>query len=175
MEVVNLVSMSLLYGIVIAAVTQDLARRRISNRLILAGLDIALICRIVQEGLRVVLPCLGNIIFPVVTLYILYLAGILGAGDIKLFSVIGCFLNFHELIYCMVTSFALGALLSLLWMAGKHTFFSGIRSGIRYIADLLQGNWHAYESKEGGEENRMHFSVAILIGLVVSQMLTGLG
>ncbi len=165
---VNLVSVSLLYGVVIAAVTQDLVRRKISNRLILAGLVIALICRIVQGGIRVVFPCLGNIIFPVVTLYLLYLAGILGAGDIKLFSVIGCFLKLKQLVCCIVMSFAVGALLALLWMVRYRTLFSGLQDGIRYIADLLQGNWHAYEGTEGGKENRMHFSVAILIGLVLT-------
>lgn len=164
-------SASLLYLIVIAAAAQDLAHMKISNRLILFGLIIALICRILQGGLRVVLPCLGNIIFPVVILYVLYLAGILGAGDIKLFSVIGCFLKFHELVYCMVTSFAAGALLALLWMVGKHTLISGIRDGTGYIADLLQGNWHVYQKKEGGKANCMHFSVAILIGLVASRLL----
>ena len=169
MEVLNIVSVSLLYGIVIAAVIQDLARMKIRNRLILVGLIIALICRILQGGLRVVPLCLGNIIFPVVLLYILYLAGILGAGDIKLFSVIGCFLKFYELVYCIVMSFAAGALLALLWMVGHRTLLSGLRSGMSYIGDLLRGNRHAYE--EGGKQNRMHFSVAIFIGLILSRWL----
>ena len=78
-----------LYTIVIMAVVQDLQSMKISNRLILAGLVLSLVFGIILGRAPQILYILGNIFFPVIVLYLLYLLGVLGAGDIKLFSVIG--------------------------------------------------------------------------------------
>ncbi len=149
---------------------------KVSNRLILSGLAIGMVSRIWFGGIRVVLPYLGNILFPVIVLFLLYLAGILGAADIKLFSVIGGFVTLKELVWCMALSFAVGALLALFRMVAGRTLLTRLSCGMGYIADLLRGNIHAYEQVEGRQGNLMHFAVAILIGFLLCKVLfwTGL-
>ena len=78
-----------LYAIIIVAVVQDFRNMRISNRLIIVGFIASLAFGIILGGMPRVVQILLNISFPVIMLYLLYLLGVLGAGDIKLFSVIG--------------------------------------------------------------------------------------
>lgn len=172
MDAWNEASGLLLYGFVIAAVAMDFYHMRISNRLILVGLIISLICRIGQDGISVVIPYLGNIVFPVVCLYLFYLIGILGAGDIKLFSVIGGFVNFKKLVQCMMLSFAAGAVLALLKLMVSGSLRTRLCSGLQYMADLFRGKIQPYERMEGRNGNLMHFSLAIFLGLIWMEIST---
>ena len=83
-----------LYAILIVAVVQDITSMRISNRLIIMGLFLSMAFGIVLGGMPRIIQVLLNISIPVIMLYLFYLIGVLGAGDIKLFSVIGGFTNF---------------------------------------------------------------------------------
>ena len=49
-------------------------------------------------------------------LYLFYLIGVLGAGDIKLFSVIGGFTNLKTLTDCVLAAFVAGAVIAVLKM-----------------------------------------------------------
>lgn len=138
--------MLIAYVLVLVAVGMDLKYMRISNRLILIGLGIAFIHRLCCEGLRGMLTCIFQISFPVIVLYLLFLVGALGAGDIKLFSVVGGFVNFRVLIWCMIFAFILAAVYSL----GKILYCAVKESEYQF--------------------HKMHFSVAILGGLLLAQL-----
>ena len=66
---------------------------KVSNRLILTGLGGSLSFRLLGGESEQIIWFLPDIIIPVIVLYLLYLAGILGAADIKLFSVVSGFTN----------------------------------------------------------------------------------
>ena len=137
------------YVLVLIAVGMDLKCMRISNRLILVGMGMALIQRLISEGISGVLTGVFQIFFPVIVLYLLFLIGALGAGDIKLFSVIGGFVNFKILVWCMIYAFIVAAVFS----AGKILYC--------FVRQKKQG-WH-----------KMHFSIAILAGLVAAHLING--
>jgi len=84
------------YVLLLIAVGMDVRSMRISNRLILIGLAYSLIQRFICDGMGGFLTGLILISLPVILLYLLFLAGALGAGDIKLFSLIGGVKNFKE-------------------------------------------------------------------------------
>ena len=67
------------------------------NRLIIMGLFLSMAFGIVLGGMPRIIQVLLNISIPVIMLYLFYLIGVLGAGDIKLFSVIGGFTNLKTL------------------------------------------------------------------------------
>ena len=92
----------------------------------------------------------------------------LGAGDIKLFSVIGGFTNLNTLINCMLAAFGVGAVFSLIKLLYQRSLGTNLRRAGLYMQELLQGNIHAYP-REGENKNVMHFSVAILVGLVIAK------
>ena len=73
------------------ALRQDLDCRRISNRLILAGIGCGAALRIFTEGIWQIGRLTADLLLPVGLLFILYLFRVLGAGDLKLFSIISIF------------------------------------------------------------------------------------
>lgn len=157
-----------LYTIVVVAVIQDLQSEKISNRLILIGLVLSLMFGIILGRTSQILHILGNMFFPVIVLYLLYLSGILGAGDIKLFSVIGGFTNLNTLIRCMVAAFVAGALISTIKMLYNRNLSVSLGRAFLYLRGLFGGDIRSYRALRE-EKNVMHFSVAILIGLWVAQ------
>ena len=159
--------MIIAYMLVLIAVGMDVRNMRISNRLILVGLGIAFIQRLYCEGIWGVFTGMFLITFPVVLLYLLFLAGALGAGDIKLFSLIGGFVNFKELMWCIVYAFLFAAVFSLVKMLYYRIFFSSIRNAAHYIERMLMGVYSAYIPLEE-KKNRIHFSVAVFFGFALS-------
>ena len=136
--------MLILYGFVIMAAMMDIRSRRISNKLILVGIGIGLIRRFCSEGSAGLLTGVIHILLPILFLYLLFLMGALGAGDIKLFSLIGVFVNLKKLTVCVMASFIIGAL------------WSGVRLIRRcFCGRKLQGN-------------TLPFAVAILGGLIIA-------
>ena len=153
--------------LVLIAVGMDVRNMRISNRLILIGLGISFIQRLYCEGIWGIFTGLFLITFPVVLLYLLFLVGALGAGDIKLFSLIGGFVNFKELMWCIAYAFLFAAVFSMLKMLYYRIFFSSMRNVAHYVERLMMGVYSVYVPLEENK-NRIHFSVAILGGFVLS-------
>ena len=162
--------MLIAYGLVIAAVGMDLRNMRISNRLILIGLAISLVRRILCEGISGLFTGIILISLPVILLYLLFLAGALGAGDIKLFSLIGGFIQLKELIWCIVFAFLFAAVISFMKMLYLGTFLSSMKRVFRYVCSILEGNLYCYQP-ESMKDGRIHFSVAILFGLIATDIM----
>lgn len=168
MNAMQMASELTLYTIVAVAVVQDLQSMRISNRLILMGLALSLMFGIILGRTSQILHIFGNMFFPVIVLYLLYLSGILGAGDIKLFSVIGGFTNLRTLVCCMLAAFVAGALIAVVKMLYNRNLKESLWQAFLYLHGLLHGEVRSYR-KLRQKENVMHFSVAILVGLVVAK------
>lgn len=168
MNVLFVLSLAGAFFFTMAAVVMDMQSMRISNRLILTGLVVSLLLRIGQGGLTAVFSYLGNIAFPVVTLYLFYLIGVLGAGDVKLFSVIGGFVNFTMLVNCMIMAFFAGAVISFIKIVRIPGGVGRLRQGFFYLFSLLMGNRERYPRDKKKPENLIHFALCILIGLIVS-------
>ncbi len=159
--------MLILYGFVMVAVMMDIKSGKISNRLIFWGLCVALVRRLWVEGSVGLLTGVVQISLPVIILYLFFLAGALGAGDIKLFSLIGGFVNLKELMTCIIAAFVLGAVWALIQMILKGVLFAGIKSGGRYFIDIMLGKGPDYKKTA---ENVMPFSIVILGGLMIATL-----
>lgn len=128
--------------ILIVAVVTDLRETRISNRLIASGLILGLAFRAVGAGVAGVVHFLVNISIPVILLFLLFQLRVLGAGDIKLFSVIAGFMTIRQTLYVIFASFVAG--------------------GVIGMAKLLYLKERTGRFGEG--RTLIHFSTAILIG-----------
>lgn len=138
----NVIYLTLL-GVIIYAVYTDLTQTRISNRLIVAGLLFGLILRMVGEGSIGILVYLVNISIPVILLYLLFQLHALGAGDIKLFSMIGAFLSTQQLIQLIGLSFCIGAVIGVIKLAYQR-IFSGAERGKRTLIHFSPAILAAY-------------------------------
>ncbi len=161
------ISRLILYLLLTVAVIGDIKSYRISNRLILTGLGFAFLFRLVGGKVAGIIWFLPDIFFPVVVLYLLYLSGILGAGDIKLFSVICGFTNLKFIIVCMMASFLTAAAGGLVKMIASKEFLCCIYNGICYCKDILYGRFARYEKKG----KTVSFSAYVLLGTVISDIL----
>jgi len=72
-----------------AAVIMDLQSYKVSNRLIIAGLLTGCILQMMKGGWSGLVFCMSGVLLPLIILWPVFLLHILGAGDVKLFSVIG--------------------------------------------------------------------------------------
>ena len=88
-----------------------------------------------------------DIIIPVIVLYLLYLAGILGAADIKLFSVVSGFTNLKYCIYSIVFAFIFATIWSFARLIRQGKLGLGIVNGLVYFRKLFCGNFLEYDSE----------------------------
>lgn len=131
----------------------DFGNEKISNRLIVSGLFWGLAFRLLGEGSAAWVHFLVNISIPVILLFLLFQMRAVGAGDIKLFSVVGGFLTTEQLLYVMFAAFAAGAVVGLIKL-------------------LYRVRTTGYQI---GTITVIHFSTAILIGYFVIVWGCGIG
>ena len=136
----------ILIGLLLYAVYMDMTRTIISNRLVIVGFILGLVLRIFGEGRAGILVYIVNISSPVILLYLLFHLRALGAGDIKLFSMVGVFVSTEQLLQIMVMAFLTGAVFGVIKLLYKY-FFSG---------------------KTNGKLTQIHFSPAILVACLIS-------
>ena len=135
----------MLLGFLFCAVYTDMRQTRISNRLIVFGLFIGFVFRLWSEGSMGVLFYVVNIFIPVIFLFLLFQMRALGAGDIKLFSMLGAFISTEQLLKLMVLAFCIGALMGICKIIYQFIF-------LRF---------------ELGKLTQIHFSPAILIAYIL--------
>lgn len=104
--------------------------------------------------------------FPVVILYFLYLSGILGAGDIKLFSVVCAFTNLRFTALCMAAAFMAAAVYGLISMVLKKELFVRMRDGFLYLNGILCGRFMRYR----GQGKAVSFAVYVLLGTAMADI-----
>lgn len=165
----EVIKMIVVYMLLLIAVGMDLRSMRISNRLILVGLLLSFIQRVFCNGMGGFLTGIVLISLPVILLYLLFLVGALGAGDIKLFSLIGGFIQLKELMWCIIFAFLFGAIFSLMKMLYLGTFLRSMGHVSRYVRDIFQGERQVYQP-ESLEDGRIHFSIAILCGFILTDI-----
>ena len=68
----------------------------------------------------------------------LFVFGMLGAGDIKLFCALGSVMGFSEILKCICISFMIGACISLAILISEHNFCERIRYFISYLILFLK-------------------------------------
>lgn len=155
--------------LLVLAAVGDVRTGRISNRLILVGLGIGLCYRIWLEGPVGVVTFCVHAGVPVVLLFLLFLMRALGAGDIKLFSIISSMYSFREWFLCLAAAFAIGALwavLRMLRLRNLNLRLLGLGIYIRTL--LLERSFFPYPFGVKEKENTIPFSTAILLGYIFS-------
>lgn len=148
----------------------DLKTDRIPNGFILLGIACGILGSILSgRGLSGIL---ASVVLAFLLMYPLYMTGALGAGDVKLFILIGSFQNTEEMMAVLAGSFVIGAGFSLVKLAVEQNG----RERLYYLASYLQdvrltGHWKIY----GGDlkqdyhtycKNKIHFAVPILFSTV---------
>lgn len=144
-----------LIATVSVAVITDFRDWRIPNKLVAVGLIQGFAVSAVMRGFPMGLfGSLKGCVFPVVTLYVLFLIKALGAGDIKLLAVAGSFVG-TDIYRVMIYSFLAGGVISIFYL---------LKEFILSITNRKKLSDRAERSRVG--KRRVHFSAAILCGVM---------
>ena len=158
--------------LLLTAVWMDLKTDRISNRLILFGLFLGLPYQILLNGARGILVFLLNGCVPILLFFLFYRIKALGAGDIKLLSVLGVFLDKDVYFWAILYIFASGAVIGVIKLFVHGVLWKRLCMLGRYAAGALTTaclpSYGSNEAETDYWENRIHFSVAILAGYLIS-------
>ncbi len=145
------------------AVLEDFRCRKVPNWWILFGFSIGLVSLLEEKNpyYYYITGCL----LPFFLLMVLYIIRILGAGDIKLFMVVGLFLGRKEILYVIGWSFLFGGIYALMKLFREKSF----RQRFIYLFSYLKritanGKVEAYITGDWKEETVLHFSLCILLG-----------
>ncbi|MCI8448261.1 MAG: hypothetical protein HFH30_07670 [Eubacterium sp.] len=151
----------------------DIRTGKISNRLIGLGLFLGYIFNLIEYGWNGSFYFLIRISVPVLLFYLLFLMRALGAGDIKLFSVISSCIGLKGVLDIIIYSFLTGAVLSLIVLIHNKNLYSRIAYLSEYVKRALYTKSIAkYDYKSDGNQNYIHFSIAIFTGFIIYLIFT---
>ena len=121
-----------------AAVIDDLRRRRISNRITIAGLAAGLILGVIHAGWRGLGIAFAGAALGFGLFLLFYCLGGMGAGDLKLMAAFGALLGPAGILLAAVLGAAAGALL-----AAGAWLFKPRAAAIPYAPAIVAGAWLA--------------------------------
>ncbi len=122
--------------VLVVAAAFDVAKRRVPNALILSGLAVSLGFAGLS-GPTGVGRMLAGIGVAMLVLLPVYASGLMGAGDVKLISLVGSFLGVHHLLWAMLCIFIAGGFLTAFYMF-RTRMALGV-PGVPYAVAILTG------------------------------------
>jgi len=159
---------ALLLLLVSIAAVNDLATRRIPNRLLLAGLAGALALHLASAERGVLLlAALGGMLLGLAIFLPFYLVRGMAAGDVKMMAVVGFFTGPADTLQIAIVTWCVGGVMALLFVLLrsrlKLAFFniSQLLSGIVVPGSRLSGAAPAHSV------GSMPYGVAIALGTIV--------
>jgi prepilin peptidase CpaA len=122
--------------VLVVAAAFDVAKRRVPNALILSGLAVSLGFAGLS-GPTGVGRMLAGIGVAMLVLLPVYANGLMGAGDVKLISLVGSFLGVHHLLWAMLCIFIAGGFLTAFYMFRTRMALNV--PGVPYAVAILAG------------------------------------
>ncbi len=148
-----------------AAVVSDLMSYRVKNQIIFFGWGIGILGIWWNKGL--VNPLWGAGL-PILIMWPLFRFRMLGAGDIKLFSVIGSIYGSHFVLRTIIAAFFFGAVISIIQIA----YYGNLVIRLHYLVTFMKKYVKKrqvepyYCMERDGKEAAIHFTLAIFCGFL---------
>lgn len=108
-----------------------------------------------------------------VLMYPLFKIGALGAGDVKIFIMIGSFMEAKEFVVILASAFVIGAIFSFIKLLVEHNGRERFCYFLSYISEVAQTRqWKVYgeymrEDYQQYCRNKIHFTVPVLFGVIL--------
>lgn len=160
--------MGILIGVFCVAVFADWRSYRIPNPCILAGAAAGLIMTGMSYSAAGVLESLADMLIIFIAFYPFYLLGGIGAGDVKLFMMTGCYIRGEMLLHYMIVTMLAAAALSVM----KMTVFAESRERLVYLGRYLRkvaltGAIDEYRIDKSQKRSVIRLSIPALISLII--------
>ena len=150
----------------------DFKYDRIYNGWILFGILLGLSFRVWENGWRGICSAAASMLFSFCLLYPIYKIGGLGAGDVKLFALTGSFLTANRLLYVIIFSFVIGAVISIGKIISEGNFKERMQYLFSYLLDVLcTGQWKLYgenlaQDSRKYKSGKIHFALPICLSVM---------
>lgn len=131
------IEMELLIGILIVAAFMDMRHYKIPNWCIVPGMAVGLFLS-GQQGAEVLLVVLIQTALIFAVFYPFYLMGGIGAGDVKLFMLLGCYLEQHKLMVCIGIAMMLAGAAALLRIICSKECRQHVKEVLCYLYKILR-------------------------------------
>lgn len=131
------IKMELLIGILIVAAFMDMRHYKIPNWCIAPGMAAGLFLSW-QQGAEVLLVVLVQTALIFAVFYPFYLMGGIGAGDVKLFMLLGCYLEQHKLMVCIGIAMMLAGAAALVRIICSKECRQHAKEVLRYVYKMLR-------------------------------------
>lgn len=162
---------SLLLLLLFLAAVADLKTDRIPNGFVVLGTIIGV------SGSLWYRPGLWHTVLSVLLafllMYPLFKIGVLGAGDVKVFMMIGSFLSASGFLMVLAWAFIIGALFSLIKLVAERNGRERICYFLSYLSDVIKTRqWklygeHMVQDYEQYRKNKIHFTIPILFSVIL--------
>lgn len=152
-----------------ASMLQDIKATRIRNSLTLPFCAAGILLNIIISGTGGLLMSAAGFIIPLIALFFLYVLGMLGAGDIKLFSALGSIMGARFIISCICWSFAAGGIMALALLAVRRNTSDRFACFILYCKNsIYTGRLGDYRQFSQTRDAFFRFSFAISLAAVIA-------
>lgn len=143
--------------------------RRIPNLIIFAGILGAVFLFYDCFSISFLYQKIIAIIIPFVCFYGLYKIGALGAGDVKLYCLLGFYLTFQDLFKVILSSLIIAALNSLIKMIYQKNLASRIRYFYSYLIKCSSNQkiYPYYLNQNRTKETTVTLALPVLVSSVI--------
>lgn len=146
----------------------DKKQFRVPNWLCMMGVINGLSYHLLVDGLHTFFRYLGGMLLPVFCLWILFYFRMIGAGDIKLFAVIGSFIG-KDVVWVMIYSMVVNGIFSFFILYRERAFVQRFLYFGEYIKNFF---WIKERNPYCGVDWKsspfaIHFTVGIWIGFLL--------
>ena len=154
------------------AAVLDFYKGKIPNVLTLTGCCYGLVRMVWYQEILKFIP---GILLPVVVLFPVYKIGGIGAGDVKLFAMLGFYFTFRETVFCIWLAFVLGAVISVISFIRYKNFMERMTYLFSYLKDFfLTGYFQHYYSNFNKNQNsdfeeyksKIHLAIPIFLSVL---------
>lgn len=159
----------LLSGVLIAASVTDLRSRRIPNRLTYSTMIGGLIFYSIHSGLSGFLTSMGGLFFGLALLIVFYLAGGMGAGDVKLMAAVGSLLGPQGVFEAFLGTGLIGGIYALMILGAKGYLPDTLRRfGLMLKTYFVTRKFIYIPPPREEKPPRLCYGVAISLGTLAS-------
>lgn len=153
--------------ILLAAVFCDLKTWKIRNECIFFGVAMGIYYMILEQSY---ISSLFGMLLPIFLLWPLFYIRALGAGDIKLFSVLGIFYGYQKIVSFIIVAFIIAAIISIIHIIKSNNLKVRMQYFICYISNVITTKKisNYYCKQQDGTSPVIHFSIAIVMSYLFS-------
>ncbi len=160
--------MGILIGVFSVAIFTDWRFYRIPNVCVGAGALAGLIMTFVSDSVLGLAAAAASMVIIFLAFYPFYLLGGVGAGDIKLFMMVGCYMKGDALVHYLLVTMLMAAVCSILKMLAYKESRERLFYLMRYIKKaVLTGAMDEYQIDRTQKKCVIRLSIPAFVSLIL--------